>query len=41
LPPARYVTILGQITSQALQICELEVYAKGICIDVQCAHRVN
>jgi hypothetical protein len=29
LPPARYVTVLGQITNELLQICELEVYDKG------------
>jgi hypothetical protein len=30
LPPARYVTIIGQVPNQILQICELEVYDKGM-----------
>jgi hypothetical protein len=30
LPPYRYVTILGQITNNILQICELEIYGKGM-----------
>lgn len=37
LPPYRYVTILGQLTNDILQICELEIYGKG---GHGCFHRV-
>ena len=34
LPRARYVVLFGQYTNESLDICELEVVAKGVYIVV-------